>query len=77
MVRQILQAIQAEQKYSRYFVCGLLKIGDEEGLPGLFSGLVSSMIGNFICVWVLFGIGFTLNRFLVWTEVNCQEKCVN
>lgn len=70
MVREILQIIQTDQKCSRFFLPGLLRIGDEEGLSGLFAGLIPSLLANFVCVWAMFGISFAVNRLLITFEVN-------
>lgn len=50
MVREIAQHIGGESKYTNVLL-GLLRVGDEEGLPGLFSGLVPMLVGSLIRTW--------------------------
>lgn len=64
-----MKVAQNENDYTNVLY-DFLHLGDEEGLPGLFSGLVPSLIANIVCVWTLFGCAFLINRFLVNVEVS-------
>jgi hypothetical protein len=54
MVREIAQHIGGESKYANVLF-GLLRVGDEEGLPGLFSGIVPMLIASLIRTWGIAG----------------------
>jgi hypothetical protein len=64
MVREILQVIRQDQQYLNFFL-----FGENEGLSDLFSGLIPSLIANFVTVLTMFGIGFVINRLLLRCEV--------
>lgn len=68
MVREIAQHIGGESKYPNVLL-GLLRVGDEEGLPGLFSGLIPILVANFIRTWGIAALSFTTNRLLLKAEV--------
>lgn len=70
MVREIAQHIGGEWKYPNV-VLGLLRVGHEEGLPGLFSGLVPSLVANYIRILGIAGLGYVANRALLKAEVIC------
>lgn len=69
MVREIAQHIGGESKYTNV-LCGILRVGDEEGLPGLFSGLVPILVANFVRTWGIAALGYTANRLLLKAEVS-------
>lgn len=69
MIREIAQHIGGESKYANVLF-GILRVGDEEGLPGLFSGLVPVLVSNLIRTWGIAGLGYVANRLLLKTEVS-------
>lgn len=68
MVREIAQHVGGESKYPNV-VLGFLRIGDEEGLPGLFSGIVPMLAANFIRTLGIAGLGYAASRLLIKAEV--------
>ncbi|CAD5209642.1 unnamed protein product [Bursaphelenchus okinawaensis] len=63
MVREIAQHIRNETTYG-YVHETLMKIGEEEGLPGLFAGLIPTLLSSYFCNWSLGAVGFVLDRFI-------------
>jgi hypothetical protein len=68
MVREIAQHIGGESKYPNVLL-GILRVGDEEGLPGLFSGIVPILIANLIRTWGIDALSFIANRLFLKAEV--------
>lgn len=75
MIREIAQHIGGENKYQNVLF-GILRVGDEEGLAGLFSGLVPILIANFIRTWGIAGLSYAANRLLLKAEVCFNKKVV-
>jgi hypothetical protein len=69
MVREIMKVLRRDHACHNV-ASAFLHVADDEGLPGLFAGLVPSFIANFVCVWTLFGVAFMINRFLIGIEVS-------
>lgn len=63
MVRQIAQFIGNEGKYAPIDpVQPLLRIGDEEGPLGFFSGLLPNVIACLVSVWGTAALGYAVDR---------------
>jgi len=73
MVREIAQHIGGEYKYPNVFL-GLLRVGDEEGLPGFFSGIVPILIANLIRTWGIAGLGYAASRLLIKAEKDSTDE---
>jgi len=67
MIREIAQHVGGECKYKNA-ICGLLRLGDEEGPSGLFSGLVPLLIADFIFVWGSAALTYGTQRLFLKLE---------
>ncbi|KAI6191408.1 hypothetical protein M3Y97_00225100 [Aphelenchoides bicaudatus] len=73
MVREIMKVVRHDHACPNT-LSALLRVGEEEGLPGLFAGLVPSMLAKLVCVWTMFGVAFTINRMLIYIEKNTKDQ---
>ncbi|KAI6183377.1 Mitochondrial carrier-like protein 2 [Aphelenchoides bicaudatus] len=73
MVREIAQHIGGESKYTNVLF-SLLRVGDEEGLPGLYSGIVPMLIASFVRTWGIAALGFAANRLLLKAEKEATDQ---
>jgi carrier protein len=73
MVREIAQHVGGESKYPNVLL-GLLRVGDEEGLPGLFSGLVPMLLASFIRTFGIAFLGYGANRLLLKAEKEATDE---
>jgi len=64
VVRKIAQMITAESKYAGVMQ-SLLLIGNEEGIGGLFSGLVPQLIAEVIMIWGMHTLTFAFERMTI------------
>ncbi|CAD5217158.1 unnamed protein product [Bursaphelenchus xylophilus] len=72
MVREIAQHIGGESKYPNFFT-GILRVGEEEGPGGLFSGLIPALITDFILVWGVNTLSYAAERLLLHAERNNKD----
>lgn len=72
MIRKIAQVIGNEVKYTSVF-SSILLIEKEEGIKGLFAGLIPQLIGELVTIWALHGATFLLERALVTIEGEVEE----
>ncbi|KAL7059231.1 hypothetical protein AAHC03_013571 [Spirometra sp. Aus1] len=63
MVRQIAQIVGKETIYSN-LINALIDINFEEGLPGLFSGLLPRLLGEVITVWLVASFAYVVNNYV-------------
>lgn len=76
MVRQIAQHIGNDIKYTSFDpIQPLLRIGDEEGPAGLFSGLIPNIIAGLVQIWGMsvlnYGIDLAYKQFEI--EYNARD----
>lgn len=63
MIREIAQHVGGESKYTNVFQ-SLLRIGQEEGPTGLFSGIIPDLIAGYLALWGVTFIRYGAERFL-------------
>ncbi|KAL5107335.1 hypothetical protein TcWFU_001308 [Taenia crassiceps] len=64
MIRQIAQLVGKETIYSN-ILKAFVEINVNEGLPGLFSGLIPRLLGEVITVWLTAGMAYVLKKYLM------------
>lgn len=72
MVREIAQLVGYENKYNTVWG-SLFRIGHEEGIRGLFSGIVPALIAEGITIWGSFVVRYGIERALVRAQKNNQD----
>lgn len=60
-VRMIIQFVGRETKYSG-IIQSLRQTYNDEGISGLFSGLIPQLIGDILTLWIFRGLTFCVNR---------------
>ncbi|KAL5970673.1 hypothetical protein TSMEX_001578 [Taenia solium] len=64
MIRQIAQLVGKETIYSN-ILKAFVEINVNEGLPGLFGGLIPRLLGEVITVWLTAGMAYVVNKYLL------------
>ncbi|VDK33792.1 unnamed protein product [Taenia asiatica] len=64
MIRQIAQLVGKETIYSN-ILKAFVEINVNEGLPGLFGGLIPRLLGEVITVWLTAGMAYLVNKYLL------------
>ncbi|VDM33377.1 unnamed protein product [Hydatigera taeniaeformis] len=64
MIRQIAQLVGKETIYSNIFKA-FVEINVNEGLPGLFGGLIPRLLGEVVTVWLTAGMAYLVNKYLL------------
>ncbi|CAD5212865.1 unnamed protein product [Bursaphelenchus okinawaensis] len=72
MFREIAQHIGGESKYTNA-LCGILRVGDEEGPAGLFSGLIPALLTELLLVVGVQAVSYTAERVLLHLERNNKD----
>ncbi|KAL3196007.1 hypothetical protein MRX96_045429 [Rhipicephalus microplus] len=62
--RYMAQFVGREEKYVGIFT-SIVHIYREEGVPGLFSGLIPRLIGEVLTIWFASTISFVINAYVV------------
>lgn len=63
MIREIAQIVGGETKYPN-IIKSCIKIGNEEGISGFFSGLIPNLLAEYITIWGIFAISYSINSIL-------------
>ncbi|CDS37777.1 mitochondrial carrier 2 [Echinococcus multilocularis] len=64
MIRQIAQLVGKETMYSN-ILKAFVEINVNEGLPGLFGGLIPRLLGEVIAVWLTASMAYVVNKYLL------------
>lgn len=63
-LRYMAQFVGREEKYTGIFT-SIVEIYREEGVAGLFSGLVPRLIGEVFTIWLASSVSFVINAYIV------------
>lgn len=63
MIREIAQIVGGETKYPNIFK-SFMQIGNEEGITGFFSGLISNLLAEYITIWGISIISYSVDSIL-------------